>query len=127
MKVLVAGATGALGRQIVPRLIEAGHEVAGTTRTPAKERELREAGATPFVVDGLDVDGIGRAVATAEPEAIVHQLTALSSLDMRHFERDFALTNQTPPRRDGPPTGGRPRGRHPALRGAELRWLAIRP
>ena len=94
MKVLIAGATGALGRQIVPRLIDAGHEVAGTTRTPGKERQLREAGVTPFVVDGLDHDGVLSAVQAFEPDAIMHQLTALSSMDMRHFERDFAPTNR---------------------------------
>jgi nucleoside-diphosphate-sugar epimerase len=94
MKVLVAGATGVLGRQLLPRLIGAGHDVAGTTRTPAKERQLREAGATPFVVDGLDREGTLRAVTSFEPEAIIHELTALSSMDMRHFERDFALTNR---------------------------------
>jgi nucleoside-diphosphate-sugar epimerase len=94
MKVLIAGATGALGRQIVPRLINAGHEVAGTTRTPGKERQLREAGVTPFVVDGLDRDGVMGAVKAFEPDAIMHQLTALSSMDMRHFERDFAPTNR---------------------------------
>ena len=94
MKVLVAGATGVIGRNLVPKLIAAGHEVAGTTRTPSKEPALRQAGATPFVVDVLDPNAVGRAVAAFEPEVIVHEATALSSVDMRHFERAFALTNR---------------------------------
>ena len=93
MKVLLAGTTGMLGRNLVPKLIAAGHEVAGTTRTPTKEPALHEAGAIPFVVDVLDPEAVARAVAPFEPEAIVHEATALSSVDMRHFERAFALTN----------------------------------
>jgi nucleoside-diphosphate-sugar epimerase len=94
MKVLIAGATGVLGRQLVPKLIANGHEVAGTTRTPTKEAALRQAGATPFVVDLLDPEAVARAVAAFEPEVIVHEATSLSSVDMRHFDRAFALTNR---------------------------------
>ena len=95
MKILVAGATGALGRQLVPRLVAGGHEVIGMTRDPSKREAVFALGATPVVVDALDPDAVARAVAEAEPEVIVHQLTALSgSLDLRHFERDFALTNR---------------------------------
>ena len=95
MKVLVAGATGALGKQLVPRLAAAGHEVTGMTRSESKRDALRALGAVPVVADALEPEAVARAVAEAEPEAIVHQLTALSgSLDMRHFERDFALTNR---------------------------------
>ncbi|MBA2633592.1 MAG: NAD(P)-dependent oxidoreductase [Chloroflexi bacterium] len=93
MKVLIAGATGVLGRQLVPNLA-AGHEVAGTTRTPSKERALREAGAVPFVLDLLDPEAVARAVAAFEPAVLVHEATALSSVDMRHFDRAFALTNR---------------------------------
>ncbi len=95
MKVLVAGATGALGKQLVPRLAAAGHEVTGMTRSESKRDALRALGAVPVVADALEPEDVARAVAEAEPEAIVHQLTALSgSLDMRHFDRDFALTNR---------------------------------
>ena len=94
MKVLVAGATGVIGRQLLPKLVAAGHEVAGTTRTPDKERGVRELGAKPFVVDILDADAVARAVADFAPEVIVHEATALSSVDMRHFERAFAVTNR---------------------------------
>lgn len=95
MKVLVAGASGALGRQLVPVLVGHGHEVVGTTRTPCKRESIRELGARPMLVDALDADAVGRVVAEFGPEVIVHELTALSgSLDMRHFDRGFAQTNR---------------------------------
>jgi nucleoside-diphosphate-sugar epimerase len=95
MKVLVAGATGALGKQLVPRLVTNGHQVAGTTRSSTKRLMLRDLGATPVIMDALDPDSVARAVAEVEPDVIVHELTALSgSLDMRHFDRDFAQTNR---------------------------------
>ncbi len=95
MKVLVAGATGALGKQLVPRLVSAGHEVVGMTRSASKLDAVRDLGATPAVADALDPDQVSAAVAESRPEVIVHQLTALAgSLDMRHFERDFELTNR---------------------------------
>ena len=95
MKILVAGATGALGKQLVPRLVANGHDVAGITRSPLKRYGLREVGARPIVADALDPDQVARAVAEAEPDVIAHELTALSGMgDMRHFDRDFALTNR---------------------------------
>ena len=94
MKVFVAGATGVMGRQLVPRLVAAGHEVVGTTRSESKRAALSELGATPVVADGLDADEIAVAVGEARPEVIIHQLTAIGSLDMRHFDRDFAQTNR---------------------------------
>jgi nucleoside-diphosphate-sugar epimerase len=95
MKILVAGATGALGKQLVPRLVAAGHEVVGMTRSASKRDALRAIGATPVVADALDPDQVARAVAEASPEAIIHELTALSGqLDMRHFDRAFAETNR---------------------------------
>jgi len=95
MKVLVAGATGALGRQLVPRLAAGGHDVVGMTRSSSKRDVVRELGGTAVVADALDPEDVARAVAEAEPEVIVHQLTALSgSPDMRHFDRYFATTNR---------------------------------
>jgi nucleoside-diphosphate-sugar epimerase len=95
MKIFVAGATGALGKQLVPQLVAGGHEVVGTTRSASRQDLVRSLGARPAVVDALDPDAVARAVAETEPEAIVHQLTALSgSLDLRNFERTFALTNR---------------------------------
>jgi nucleoside-diphosphate-sugar epimerase len=95
MKVFVAGATGALGTQLLPQLAANGHEVTGTTRSAAKADDIRRLGATPAVMDALDPDAVARAVGEADPEVIVHELTALSgSLDLKHFDRTFALTNR---------------------------------
>jgi nucleoside-diphosphate-sugar epimerase len=94
MRVFVAGATGAIGAQLIPRLVAAGHEVTGMTRTPGKQDAIRMQGARPVVADALEAEAVGRAVGLARPEVIVHQATALSSLDLRHFERAFALTNR---------------------------------
>jgi nucleoside-diphosphate-sugar epimerase len=96
MKVLVAGATGALGKQLVPRLVAGGYEVAGMTRSESKLEAVRSLGATPVVADALEPDEVARAVAEVEPEVIIHQLTALagSLTDARHPDRAFALTNR---------------------------------
>jgi nucleoside-diphosphate-sugar epimerase len=94
MRVFVAGATGVMGRQLVPRLLAGGHQVIGMTRTEAKQAELWDLGAEPVVADALDPDQVAEAVAQARPEVIVHQLTAIGGLDMRHFDRDFAMTNR---------------------------------
>lgn len=94
MRVFVAGATGAIGTPVVRQLIERGHRVTATTRHPDKLDRLRRLGATAVIMDGLDAASVGEAVARAEPEAIVHQMTALSGKpDMRHFDRWFATTN----------------------------------
>jgi 2-alkyl-3-oxoalkanoate reductase len=95
MRVFVAGATGAIGRRLVPRLVERGHTVVATTRTADKAANLLAMGAEPVVVDGLDAAGIGEAVARAAPDAIVHQMTALAGkADMRRFDKWFARTNE---------------------------------
>jgi nucleoside-diphosphate-sugar epimerase len=96
MKVFVAGATGVLGRELVPQLVARGHEVVGMTRTASKQDGLRALGARPVVADALDPDAVARVVGEAEPEVIVHQLTALSGpmsmRDARHPDRSFAMT-----------------------------------
>ncbi len=95
MRIFITGATGALGRHLVPRLVAAGHEVTATTRTPGKVAQLREAGARPRVVDGLDRDAVIAAVRAAAPEVIVHEMTALSRMrSLRNVDRVFAATNQ---------------------------------
>jgi nucleoside-diphosphate-sugar epimerase len=95
MRVFVAGGTGALGRRLVPQLVERGHEVAATTRSAGKTDVLRALGAHPVVVDGLDAAAVGQAVAEAHPDAIVHQMTAIAAAaDLRRFDRWFATTNQ---------------------------------
>ena len=95
MRVFVAGAGGAVGRRLVPMLVARGHQVTGTASRPESAETIRRLGAAPVVVDGLDAVGIGKAVARAEPDAIIHEMTALSgSPDFRHFDRWFALTNR---------------------------------
>jgi nucleoside-diphosphate-sugar epimerase len=94
MRVFVAGATGAIGRPLVTRLVAAGHEVSGMTRNRSKENLLQDLGATPVVADALDPNQVADAVARAKPDVIVHELTAIGGLDLRHFDRDFALTNR---------------------------------
>jgi nucleoside-diphosphate-sugar epimerase len=95
MKVLVAGATGAIGKQLVPRLAAAGHEVVGTTRSESRAEMVRGLGASPAVLDALDPDEVARVVAETEPEVIVHQLTAIPpGLDLRKIDEAFVLTNR---------------------------------
>jgi nucleoside-diphosphate-sugar epimerase len=93
MRIFVAGATGALGKRLVPLLVSHGHEVTGMTRANAEL--VRNLGARPALADGLDAEAVGRAVGEARPEVVVHQMTALTDIgDMRHIERDFAQTNR---------------------------------
>jgi nucleoside-diphosphate-sugar epimerase len=95
MRVFVAGSTGAIGKQLLPRLIVAGHEVHGMTRSESKQPMLTELGVVPVIVDALDPDQVAEAVGKARPEVIVHQLTAIpASLNFRHIDRDFELTNR---------------------------------
>jgi nucleoside-diphosphate-sugar epimerase len=96
MKILVAGATGALGKQLVPRLVAGGHDVIGMTRSESKVEALRSLGATPVVADALEPEEVARAVGEVEPEIIVHQLTALagSLTESRHPDRAFAPTDR---------------------------------
>jgi nucleoside-diphosphate-sugar epimerase len=91
MKIFVAGATGVLGRALVPQLVGRGHDVDGMTRSASKQDLVRSLGARPVIADALDADAVAQAVASAEPEVIIHQLTALSGRmsvrDARHPER----------------------------------------
>jgi 2-alkyl-3-oxoalkanoate reductase len=95
MKVFVAGATGAAGKRLVPELVKRGHEVVGMTRSPEKESLVRDLGAEPAIADGLDATAVRLAVEGAEPEAIVHQMTALADAkSFRRFDRDFVGANE---------------------------------
>ena len=95
MRVFVAGATGVVGQFLVPSLVAAGYEVTGTTRSTAKAATLQAAGATPVIVDGLDRRAVLDAVKAAQPEVIVHQMTALASMSsFRNFDKEFAVTNE---------------------------------
>jgi 2-alkyl-3-oxoalkanoate reductase len=95
MRVFLAGASGALGGSLVPMLVAAGHHVVGTTRTPAHLDALAVAGAEPMLVDGLDPDSVKRCVAQAEPDVVIHQLTALKHVSsLKKFDEQFAMTNR---------------------------------
>jgi nucleoside-diphosphate-sugar epimerase len=95
MRIFVAGASGAIGRQLVPQLVVRGHEVIGTFRSPGNAERVRSLGAEPLRLDLLDADAVRRAVFESEAEAIVHQATALTDLrDFKHFDRSFAQTNR---------------------------------
>jgi nucleoside-diphosphate-sugar epimerase len=95
MRVFVVGASGAIGRRLVPQLIERGHEVVGSARSAEKAERLRTLGAEPVVLDALDARAVRKAVAAAQPDAIVDQATAPTDLsDFRHVDRSFAQTNR---------------------------------
>ena len=94
MRIFVAGASGVIGRQLVPLLATAGHEVFGTTRLEAKRPLLGKLGATPLVIDALNPTQVVEAVRVTRPDVIVHELTAIGAIDTRHMERSFAATNQ---------------------------------
>jgi 2-alkyl-3-oxoalkanoate reductase len=95
MRVFVAGATGVVGRRLVPQLVAGGYEVAAMTRSAAAAEGLRAAGARPVVADALDRDAVLRAVVDARPEVVVHQLTALTgATSFKRFDKEFAATNR---------------------------------
>ncbi len=91
MKVLLAGATGALGTPLVAALLASGHEVLGLSRTPGNRERLRALGAEPVIADAMDRDGLLAAVRGLKVDAVVHELTALKKIPMRH--RDMAITD----------------------------------
>ena len=93
LRIFIAGASGTLGRRLVPQLVARGHHVVGSTRS--RPDELRALGAEPVVVDPLDAEALREAVVRAQPDVVVHQLTALSGLGMmRNFDKAFAVTNK---------------------------------
>jgi len=95
MRIFLAGATGVVGKHLIPLLREAGHVVIGTTRSPEKASDLRAQGVQPEILDALDKQATVGAVTRARPDAIVHQLTAIPpDLNLRRFDREFALTNR---------------------------------
>ncbi len=99
MRVFVAGGTGVIGRRLVPQLVARGHQVTATTTSAAKLGLLEQLGAEAVVMDGLDAASVGEAVAAARPDAIVHQMTAISVAhagkpDLKHMDRWFATTNR---------------------------------
>ena len=122
MRIFVTGATGALGRHLVPGLVAAGHQVTATTRAPGKVAQLREAGAEPVILDGLDREAVIAAVRAAAPEVIVHQMTALSDMrNLRHPDQVFAGTNELRTRGTDNLLAAAAAGGHPPGHRAELR------
>ena len=96
MRVFVAGGSGALGRRLVPMLVGGGHSVVAMTRSADKTGAIRAAGAEPAVADALDEGDVMAAVREARPDAVVHQLTALTGItgNPRRFDREFETTNR---------------------------------
>ena len=95
MRIFLVGATGAIGRRLVPMLVAAGHEVTGATRSPERAAQLDAAGAHGVVCDALDREAVTAAVADARPEAVIHQLTSIpAAIDPRTMERDFELNDR---------------------------------
>ena len=95
MRIFVAGATGVIGQFLVPGLVSAGHEVTGSTRSALKANQLKAQGATPVIVDGLDRETVLKTVTAAQPEVIIHQMTALTSMrSLRNLDQTFAVTNE---------------------------------
>lgn len=95
MRVFVAGASGAIGRRLVPRLVGRGHEVFGAFKSPENIECVRAIGAKPIVLDLLDTSAVRKTVLETKPEAIIHEATALSGkFDFKHLDRSFAQTNR---------------------------------
>lgn len=94
MKIFLAGATGVVGQRLVPALLAAGHEVVGTSRSAAKAEQLRVAGAQAVVVDALNAAAVRAAVSAAEPDVVIHQLTAIGATDFKNWDQSYAATNQ---------------------------------
>jgi nucleoside-diphosphate-sugar epimerase len=99
MRVFVAGGTGVMGRRLVPQLVARGHQVTATTTSAAKLGLLAQLGAYGVVMDGLDAVSVKEVVAAARPDAIVHQMTAISMAhagkpDIKHPDRWFAPSNR---------------------------------
>jgi len=93
LRIFIAGATGTLGRRLVPQLVERGHHVIGSTR--GSGGTVSAMGAEPAILDPLDAAAVRDAVVRAQPDVVVHQLTALAGLKLgRNFDRAFAMTNR---------------------------------
>src|SRR3954452_17227181 len=95
MRVFVAGASGAIGQQLLPMLLAAGHTVHGMTRSASKAETIRSVGADPIVADAFDAEAVATAIARAAPDVIVYEMTAISpSAGVRNLDRELAVTNR---------------------------------
>jgi len=95
MRIFVAGGTGVIGRSLLPRLLEEGHDLVALVRSPGKAKALEDIGAKTTLADPLDKEALTAAIRAAEPEVIIHELTALANVtDLKNFDRQFSLTNR---------------------------------
>jgi len=95
MKIFVTGGTGAIGKFLLPQLLDKGHEVVALTRSPDKAVLIEQVGASAVIADPLDKQQLTAAVRRAEPEVIIHQLSALKDAgNFRKFDQEYALTNR---------------------------------
>lgn len=94
MKVFVAGATGVIGRRLVPALVSAGHDVTGTSRSAQGVESIIALGGEGVVMDGLDPSRVRSVVVAAEPEVMIHQLTSIKTFDSKNFDASLAVTNR---------------------------------
>jgi 2-alkyl-3-oxoalkanoate reductase len=95
MRILLAGASGAIGCTLIPLLVREQHEVFGVFRNPSHTELVRSLGATPIVLDVFDGQAVTERIAEIKPEVVLHQLTAIPArIDLRHYTRDFELTNR---------------------------------
>ncbi len=95
MRVFLAGATGVIGRRLLPLLLAEGHQVTGVTRSAARMEQLRAAGAEPVLADAFDAQELKQVVTEARPDAVIHQLTSIPArIDPRRMERDFATNDR---------------------------------
>jgi nucleoside-diphosphate-sugar epimerase len=94
MKIIIAGASGVMGRALIPLLVRAGHDVVGMVQRPRSVEVVQALGAEPRTADALDAAAVLSCFRDVQPQVVIHQLTAIpAALDMRHFDREFALTN----------------------------------
>jgi nucleoside-diphosphate-sugar epimerase len=95
LRILLAGASGAIGQTLIPLLIQQQHQVFGAFRNPANADRVQRLGATPVILDALDAQAVDHHITQIKPQIVIHQLTAIPArIDLRHFDRDFALTNR---------------------------------
>lgn len=95
MKILLAGASGAMGQALIPRLNQLGHQVVGVVRKDSSAAGVAALGAEPMVMDALDAEAVQRSMDRVRPQAVLHQLTAIpKKIDIRHFDKEFAVTNR---------------------------------
>jgi nucleoside-diphosphate-sugar epimerase len=95
MKIFVTGGTGALGKFLLPQLLEKGHEVVALTRSVDRAEPIEKLGSTAVIANPLDKQALTAAVRRAEPEVIIHQLSSLKGAgNFKKFDQEFALTNR---------------------------------